>query len=193
MNRRRFLLVSAFAELATPLLAAEDDPRRIVEACYEAIDAKDYRTAYLLWNREGQASGRSFTAFRNGFAETARSRVITGDPTNGYVGMSQRWIDVPVEVCVVLKNGRHQHSCGFCRLHRYAPGGDAPKEAEEWHVYSAHIAPCAERTFPFPHDRQYSIRGRASAYRHWTREGLPHGGHGKIRQTLARGRRRRGW
>ncbi|YBV95253.1 hypothetical protein M1D80_16645 [Phyllobacteriaceae bacterium JZ32] len=135
------LLVAAVAVLSPPAIAAEDDPRQVVEAYYAAIDRGDYRAAYLLWDRQGQASGKSFTAFRKGFADTARSRAVTGSPTNGDAGMNQQWVDVPVDVHATLKNGRRQHFRGFYRLHRFAPGIGAPADAEKWHLFSAQLVP----------------------------------------------------
>ncbi|PRD44022.1 hypothetical protein C5748_09305 [Phyllobacterium phragmitis] len=135
------LFVAAFAAQAPSAVAAEEDPRRVVEAYYAAIDRGDYHTAYLLWDRQGQASGKGFAAFRDGFTATARSRVVTGSPTNGDAGMSQQWVDVPVDVHATLKNGRRQHFRGYYRLHRIMPGVGAPADAEKWHLSSAKLIP----------------------------------------------------
>jgi hypothetical protein len=135
------LLIAAVAALGSSVAVAEEDPRRAVEAYYAAIDKGDYHGAYLLWDRQGQASGKSFAAFREGFAATAQSRVVTGSPTNGDAGMNQQWVDVPVDVHATLKSGVHQHFRGFYRLHRFAPGAGAPADAEEWRLFSAKLAP----------------------------------------------------
>ncbi|KXF77961.1 hypothetical protein ATN84_24400 [Paramesorhizobium deserti] len=137
----RALFAAAIAVLAPFPATAEEDPRRAVEAYYAAIDRKDYRTAYQLWDQQGQASGKSFTTFRDGFMATARSSVITGSPTNGDAGMSQQWVDVPVDVHATLKNGGAQHFRGHYRLHRIVPGIGAPADAEKWRLSSAKLVP----------------------------------------------------
>ncbi|GGA87792.1 hypothetical protein GCM10011491_14420 [Brucella endophytica] len=137
----RALLFAALVLLAPSVATADEDPRRVVEAYYAAIDKGDYQSAYQLWDRQGQASGKSFAAFRDGFLSTARSRVVTGSPTNGDAGMSQQWIDVPVNVHATLTNGRRQHFRGYYRLHRIAPGVGAPADAEKWHISAAKLLP----------------------------------------------------
>ncbi|MEN2980834.1 hypothetical protein WG924_26960 [Tistrella sp. 25B02-3] len=135
------LIFAAIAAVVPSVVAAEEDPRCVLDAYYAAIDRKDYRAAYLLWDRQGQASGQSFTAFRDGFDATAQSRVVTGRPVNGDAGMSQRWVDVPVDVHAVLTDGRRQHFRGHYTLHRVVPGVGASAEAERWHLFSARLAP----------------------------------------------------
>jgi hypothetical protein len=53
-----------------------------------------------------------------GFAATRAQRVVTGTPLNGDAGMSQRWLDVPVDVYATLKNG---HPPAFPRPLYVAP------------------------------------------------------------------------
>lgn len=137
----------ALALLALPALVAaapvpEDGPaaaRQLVQSYYAAIDRGDFRAAYACWDNGGQASGKSFAAFRAGFAATARSRVVTGVPVNGDAGMSQRWIEVPVDVYATLKNGRSQHFRGKYTLHRVAAGVGAPVSQTHWHIASAKL------------------------------------------------------
>ncbi len=133
----------AATALALPAHAAvaEQDPRGVVQSYYAAIDRKDYQAAYQHWDHQGQASGKSYTAFRKGFAATAHSRVTTGTPTDADAGMSQRWITVPVEVHATLHNGKRQHFRGTYTLHRVVEGVGASAEAEHWHISSASLRP----------------------------------------------------
>jgi hypothetical protein len=136
-----------FALLALPaLIAAAPAPedgaaqaRALIQTYYAAIDRGDFRSAYAAWDNKGQASGKSFAAFRAGFASTARSRVVTGVPGNEDAGMSQRWIEVPVDVYATLKNGRSQHFRGKYTLHRVAPGVGAAASQTHWHIASARL------------------------------------------------------
>jgi hypothetical protein len=135
------------ALLAVPALMAaaptpEDGPaaaRQLVQSYYAAIDRGDFRAAYASWDNGGQASGKSFAAFRAGFAGTARSRVVTGVPQGGDAGMSQRWIEVPVDVYATLKNGRGQHFRGKYTLHRVVAGVGAAASQTRWHIASARL------------------------------------------------------
>lgn len=132
----------ASATFAAPVTAAETSPaaaRRVVERYYAAIDRGDFRTAFRAWDGNGTASGKSYAVFRQGFAATARSRVVTRPATNGDAGMSQRWVDVPVDVYATLKNGRRQHFRGRYTLHRVVAGVGAPADRLNWHISSARL------------------------------------------------------
>lgn len=134
----------ALALLAAPVAAHAQEPgpqdaRDTVQAYYAAIERGDFRTAYGLWDRGGQASGKSFAAFRQGFAATAHSRVETGRPGDEDAGMSQRWITIPVDVYATLKNGRRQHFRGAYMLHRVVPGVSANRADTRWHLSSARL------------------------------------------------------
>ncbi len=132
------------ALLAAPVVAPAQEPgaqdaRDTVQAYYAAIERGDFRTAYGLWDRGGQASGKSFAAFRQGFAATAHSRVETRNPVNADAGMSQRWITVPVDVYATLKNGKRQHFRGSYTLHRVVAGVSANPADVNWHLSKAKL------------------------------------------------------
>jgi hypothetical protein len=137
-------LALAFALIAAPTVALAQEPgpqdaRDTVQAYYAAIERGDFRTAYGLWDRGGQASGKSFASFRQGFAATARSRVETRNPINADAGMSQRWITVPVDVYATLKNGKRQHFRGSYTLHRVVAGVSANRADSLWHLSKAKL------------------------------------------------------
>jgi hypothetical protein len=60
-------------------------------------------------------------------------------PVNGNAGMSQRWIDVPVDVYATLKNGRRQHFRGRYTLHRVIQGIGATPAKTRWHLARAKL------------------------------------------------------
>jgi hypothetical protein len=135
----------AFALLAAPMPAlaqGADGPaaaRDVVETYYAAIERGNFRSAYALWDNGGKASGKSYASFRQGFAATAHSRVVTGTPRNADAGMSQRWIEVPVDVYATLKNGKRQHFRGSYTLHRVVEGvSDNPADSL-WHLSKAKL------------------------------------------------------
>jgi hypothetical protein len=131
------------ALLAAPLpLQGADSPeaaRGVVETYYAAIDRGNFRGAYALWDNGGKASGKSYASFRQGFAATAHSRVVTGTPRDGDAGMSQRWITVPVDVYATLKNGKRQHFRGSYTLHRVVEGVSANPADARWHLSKAKL------------------------------------------------------
>jgi hypothetical protein len=134
----------ALALIAAPAAAHAQEPgpqdaRDTVQAYYAAIERGDFRTAYGLWDRGGQASGKSFAAFRQGFAATAHSRVETGRPGPVDAGMSQRWITIPVDVYATLKNGKRQHFRGAYMLHRVVAGVSDNRADTRWHLSSARL------------------------------------------------------
>ena len=131
-------IAAAQAPATSPQAAVQ-----VVQNYYAAIDRGDYRGAYLAWDRNGTASGQSFASFRAGFAKTRSVRVVTGAPTNADAGMSQRTIDVPVDVHAVLKNGTRQHFRGSYTLHRVVEGVGAPSSQLSWHIDSAKLQPVA--------------------------------------------------
>lgn len=137
-----------FALLTAPVvLTAASQPdttspaaaRQVIERYYASIDRGDFRTAYAMWENGGRASGKSFASFRQGFASTARSRVTTGVPADEDAGMSQRWIDIPVDVHATLKNGRSQHFRGTYTLHRVDSSTGAPASRTRWHISAAKL------------------------------------------------------
>ena len=135
-------LLAVPALVAAVPVAREDGPAQatqLIEYYYAAIDRGDFTTAYAMWDDKGRASGKSFATFRAGFASTARSRVVTGAPINEEAGMSQRWIEVPVDVYATLKNGKRQHFRGKYTLHRLAAGVSTRAADTHWLIKSAKL------------------------------------------------------
>lgn len=76
-------------------------------------------------------------AFARVFAHTAHSRVVTGDPVNGDAAMGSVYVDVPVEVFAILKNGRKQHFRGHYTLRRVNDVDGASNAQLHWHLASS--------------------------------------------------------
>lgn len=136
------LLCTALVVASSAAAAPATSPQaavKVVQGYYAAINRGDYRSAFLAWDQNGAASGKSFGGFRAGFAQTRSVRVFTGVPINPDAGMSQRRIDVPVDVYATLKNGRRQHFRGRYTLHRVVEGVGAPASQLSWHIESANL------------------------------------------------------
>jgi hypothetical protein len=111
----------------------------VIRRYYEAIDARDYHTAYREWEQSGAASGQSFSAFRGGFAETADVTVQIGEPGRVEGAAGSRYVDVPVTITAHTTGGVVQHFAGTYVLRRVVVPGASP-EQRTWHIYSAKIA-----------------------------------------------------
>ncbi len=113
-----------------------NDPVAVVRRYYAAIDARDYRTAWVQWSADGQP-GQNFAAFRRGFADTQRVRLtVTGRAQiEGAAGSA--YATIPVRVDTVLRNGRRQHYSGSYVLRRVNGIDGATPAQARWHITSA--------------------------------------------------------
>ena len=136
------LLASASPIAAAPATSPEAAVQ-VVRDYYAALNRGDYRAAYSAWDQNGAASGQTFAQFRAGFLQTATVRIVTQPATNADAGMSQRTIDVPVDVYAALRNGKKQHFRGTYTLRRVVEGVGAPASQLSWHLSSATLVPVA--------------------------------------------------
>jgi hypothetical protein len=147
MNGLRVVAAFAFVAVAAQAMAAPaTSPQaavQVVQDYYAALNRGDYRAAYGAWGQNGAASGQTFAKFRAGFLQTASVRVVAQAATNADAGMSQRTIDVPVDVYATLRNGKKQHFRGSYTLRRVVPGVGAPASQLSWHLVSAKLVPVA--------------------------------------------------
>lgn len=111
----------------------------VIRRYYAAIDAGEFRRAYELWGDSGKASGQTYQKFAAGFAETASVEVQVGAPGRVEGAAGSRFVDVPVVIRAVLKNGEQQRFQGHYTLQRVVVEGASPAE-RRWHIYSADIA-----------------------------------------------------
>lgn len=124
---------------ADPVPADARAAAAVVRAYYEAIDAREYRRAYALWEGGGRASGQGFDEFAGGFARTEEVRVEVGAPGRVEGAAGSRYVRVPVEVHAVTTDGEEQAFAGEYTLRRsVVPGASA--EARRWRLHSAAIA-----------------------------------------------------
>ena len=147
MYRTGLFAAFAFVAAASPSFGAPaTSPQaavQVVRDYYAAINRGDYRTAYAAWDRNGAASGQTFAQFRAGFVKTASVGVVTRPANNPDAGMSQRTIDVPVDIYATLKNGNKQHFRGTYTLRRVVSGVGAPASQLSWHLSAAKLVPIA--------------------------------------------------
>jgi hypothetical protein len=113
-------------------------PASVIRRYYGLIDSGDLRSAYALWARGGEASGKSFDDFAAGFAETSEARVTVGDSIRIEGAAGSQYATIPVSVDATLKSGEPQHFEGTYTLRRSMVDGATP-EQRTWHIESAEL------------------------------------------------------
>lgn len=138
------MIFTLLAAAAVGVPAADKTPaaaRAVVERYYRAIDHGQYRTAFTMWSDNGRASGKTLAQFTNGFARTARTHVITGQPTDGEGAAGSLYVTVPVTVTATLKNGARQRFWGSYTLRRVNDVPGATPAQLRWHLATAKLRP----------------------------------------------------
>ena len=123
---------------ATPSAA-----KQVVADYYSAIDAGDHAKAYALWSDEGAASGQTFEHFSGGYANTRSVRAVVGEPTDEEGAAGSRYIQVPVELSALQRDGSKRHYRGRFTLRALVADG-ASQEQRHWHLASAEMQRVAE-------------------------------------------------
>lgn len=107
-----------------------------VRRYYDAINARDFGTAYGSWGDDGRNSNQSFDAFRAGFDHTRSTTVTPGRPGEVEGAAGSFYVTVPVTVDAVLDDGTRQRFSGEYVL-RQSSGAGAPSQG--WRLYSAKL------------------------------------------------------
>lgn len=113
------------------------DAAAVIEQYYAAIDAGEYRQAYLLWSDAGAASGQSFEEFEAGFAGTSSVHVDVGEPGRIGAAAGSRYVTVPVTIHAEGTAG-DQTFAGTYTLRRSVVDGATPAQ-RSWRIHSASI------------------------------------------------------
>jgi hypothetical protein len=115
-------------------------PAEIIRRYYDAIQKRDYDSAYALWGDSGKDSRQRREEFAAGFAQTAQVRVAIGDSVRNGAAAGSQYATVPVVINAVLRNGAKQHFTGTYTVRRAMVDG-ATLEQRRWHIYSAELHP----------------------------------------------------
>jgi hypothetical protein len=129
------------SESLPPDAGAERGAIDVVHRYYDEINTRNFRKAYELWAGHGEASGQSFEAFRDGFAETESVTIDTGGKPADLEGAAgSQYATVPIRIMARTKEGAEQNFEGEYVLRRSMVDG-ATAEQRSWRIYSAEIAP----------------------------------------------------
>jgi hypothetical protein len=110
----------------------------VVRAYYRDINERRYEHAYRLWASDGEASGKSLDAFRDGFENTASVGVELGTPGPMGAAAGSRYVEIPVRITAVATDGGRQIFSGSYTLRRSVVDG-ATAEQRAWRIYSAKV------------------------------------------------------
>ncbi len=135
----------ALALLALALPACQQTPKPTPEAAvevirshYQAINDRRFQEAYDNWEGKGKASGKTFVAFLNGYAQTDKVQVTPGTPGRIEGAAGSRFITVPVRITSRKHDGTEEEFAGTYTL-RFSVAEGAKPEQRAWHIYSAKI------------------------------------------------------
>lgn len=109
-----------------------DIPRHVLVNYYEAINAGNYKFAYLLWDQSGAASGRDLKTFSKGFQRTQAANIVFS--STGEMGEAEgfRFFKQPVTITVENKSGEIKTFSGEYTLRQPVEN----EVSETWHIYN---------------------------------------------------------
>ncbi|MBI1406084.1 MAG: hypothetical protein GC145_08160 [Caulobacter sp.] len=109
----------------------------VVRRYYEALNARDYATAYSQWRADGEGSGKTFADFSAGFAHTRSTVVTLGSAGDVEGAAGSLYVTIPVTVDAVLDDGTRQRFKGSYDLRRVNGVDGATPEQLRWKLASA--------------------------------------------------------
>lgn len=117
---------------------APQDAAAVVRDYYSAIAGGRFDQAYGLWADEGRASEQSPQQFAAGFADTASVSVEVLAPGRVEGAAGSRYVEVPVAVTAVHRDGSRHRYVGAYILRRAVVDG-ASEEQRAWRLAAADI------------------------------------------------------
>jgi hypothetical protein len=132
----------AASAASTARQRSDETPQQIVWRYTDAIAARRYAEAWLLWEGQGSASGMAQQAFASSFDQYASFKATIGTPFDADAGAGQRFVTVPVTVTGMLRSGEPLRLEGPVILHKVADGieSDDP-DAHRWRLRSSEMKP----------------------------------------------------
>jgi cytoskeletal protein RodZ len=124
---------------ATNVGSLQQEAVQVIRDYYTAIARRDYKQAYSAWEGGGAASHQSFKQFKQGFANTASVAVEVGEPGRLDPAAGSSYIEIPVTITAVTKNGTRQRFRGSYVLRRVNNVPGSSPDQRRWHLYSANI------------------------------------------------------
>lgn len=123
------------------VFAAEPTPADAVELVrryYAAIAAGDYAQAHALWSGGAPEDGQTPGQFAAEFADVMSVEAVTGEPGPVEGAAGSRFVEVPVTVTTVHRDGSMRRHTGTYVLRRAVVNG-ATDEQRQWRIFSAEL------------------------------------------------------
>lgn len=133
--RRHFVVLSVFclailAQGQTGRTDERDDPLKTLASYYNAINARDYRSAYGFWD----SPPSSYEQFARGFADTERVRLLVDPSTQVEGAAGSVYADIPTIVIATTRSGNERLFAG-CYVMRRSNVQD-----RGWRIYRAALS-----------------------------------------------------
>lgn len=122
--------------------STEDQQKQAVQVIrhyYNAINRRDYKSAYEDWSGDGAASQATFEQFKQGFRDAVSSQVKIGKPGRIDGAAGSLYIEIPVTITAKSINGNIKHFKGSYVLRRVNDVPGSTTKERMWHIYSAKI------------------------------------------------------
>ncbi len=132
----------ALAE-AEPADDGAEGAAQVLRDYYGLIARKQFREAWHLWDRDGQASGMAPEAFAASFNKYRNFTAQLGVPGRIDAGAGQRYVTIPVTVSGTLRDGAPFAMEGPVTLHRVADIDGATAAQRQWRIYESGLKPRA--------------------------------------------------
>lgn len=129
---------STGGDVQMPAEPTPADAAAVIREYYRAIDGLDYAHAWSLWSDGGRSSGQSPQQFADGFSNTAHVSVDVGQPGDMEGAAGSRFIQVPVNIEALMRNGGTQRYTGTYTLRRAVVDGATPQQ-RAWRIGSASL------------------------------------------------------
>ncbi len=106
----------------------------IVRDYYSAVSRRDYRAAYAIWH-----GSQTYAHFQAGYAGTRSVKVTFLKPGDPEGGAGSIYVELPVRVDALLRNGARQYFTGSYTLRRVNDVDGSTASQRRWHIESAHL------------------------------------------------------
>jgi hypothetical protein len=122
---------------------------RLVHTYYDRIAKGDYAAARAMWDDGGAASGLTAAQFAERFGRYTDMKVEVGLAGRIDGGAGQRYVEVPVRVSGLVKDGGEPiDRQGVVTLHRTGDIEGATPTQQRWRIAAAEILPTPTESVP---------------------------------------------
>src|ERR1041385_225175 len=136
----RGLLIAVLVLMSSAVVgqtgADRNDPLATLASYYDAINARDYRRAFGVWD----SPPSSYEQFARGFADTDRVRLLVDPSTNVEGAAGSVYASIPAIVIATTRSGNERLFAG-CYVMRRSNVQD-----RGWHIYRGNLSPVPSST-----------------------------------------------